>query len=287
MDWPSRPAPFSTVRTGAAQSDSFLAAYGEWFQRQMSGLRQGLVIPGCIIALVLGLIFVEPDRGCAILLALVAGTILIVAGVRLRFLFPPALALLAGLGISFLHDPMRLRRIMAWIHPEENKEGAGYQAYEAMIALGSGGWCGLGLGNGRQKLAFRTSHRFYFFHHWRGIGIGGDDGRGSALHRPGDLRHLYRPADQRHLRTPARRGHHVYDRLASLHQHGRRHQFAAQQGHAAAVHQLRRLQPAAHVVAVGLLISISRFAIEPPKKKKPGFQSHARIGRCRCLKKPT
>jgi cell division protein FtsW len=37
---------------------------------------------------------------------------------------------------------------------EQHKEGAGYQAYQAMIALGSGGWSGLGLGNGRQKLGF-------------------------------------------------------------------------------------------------------------------------------------
>jgi cell division protein FtsW len=140
----------------------FLAAYGEWFQRQMSGLRQGLVIPGCIIAVVLTLIYVEPDRGCAILLALVAGTVLIVAGVRLRFLLLPALGLLAGLGLSLWHDPMRLRRIMAWIHPEANKEGAGYQAYQAMIALGSGGWSGLGLGDGRQKLGFVPEHHTDF-----------------------------------------------------------------------------------------------------------------------------
>ncbi len=132
----------------------FLAAYGEWFQRQMSGFRQGLVLPGCVIAVVLALIYVEPDRGCAILLALVAGTMLIVAGVRLRFLLPPAVALVAALAFSFWHDPMRLRRIMAWLNPEASKEGAGYQAYQAMIALGSGGWTGLGLGNGRQKLGF-------------------------------------------------------------------------------------------------------------------------------------
>jgi cell division protein FtsW len=132
----------------------FLAAYGERFQRQMAGFRQGLVLPGCVIAVVLGLIFIEPDRGCTILLATVSGAMLIVAGARLIFLVPPALVAMAALGVSFLHDPMRLRRIMAWIHPEEHKEGAGYQAYQAMIALGSGGWDGLGLGNGRQKLGF-------------------------------------------------------------------------------------------------------------------------------------
>jgi cell division protein FtsW len=70
--------------------------------------------------------------------------------------------LLAGLGVSFMHDPMRLRRIMAWINPEQSKEGAGYQAYQAMIALGSGGWDGLGLGNGRQKLGFVPEHHTDF-----------------------------------------------------------------------------------------------------------------------------
>ena len=49
---------------------------------------------------------------------------------------------------------MRLRRIFSWWDLEQHKEGVGYQAYQAMIALGSGGWAGLGLGNGRQKLGF-------------------------------------------------------------------------------------------------------------------------------------
>lgn len=140
----------------------FLAYYGEHYQRQMSDLKKGLFIPGCIAAFVLALIFVEPDRGCTILLASVCGAMLIIAGVRLRFLIPPALVLVAGLALSFLHDPMRLRRIMAWIHPEQSKNGAGYQAYEAMIALGSGGWFGLGLGNGRQKLGFVPEHHTDF-----------------------------------------------------------------------------------------------------------------------------
>jgi cell division protein FtsW len=45
---------------------------------------------------------------------------------------------------------------------EQHKDGVGYQAYEAMIALGSGGWTGLGLGNGRQKLGFVPEHHTDF-----------------------------------------------------------------------------------------------------------------------------
>src|SRR6266567_5650181 len=79
---------------------------------------------------------------------------LLIAGVRWLFVAPPVLAALVALGVSLWHDPMRSKRIFSWLYLEENKSGVGYQAYQAMIALGAGGWTGLGLGNGRQKLGF-------------------------------------------------------------------------------------------------------------------------------------
>ncbi|MEO6183975.1 MAG: putative lipid II flippase FtsW [Verrucomicrobiota bacterium] len=140
----------------------FIAHYSERFQRLMGTFVRGLVVPGLVVAGVLALIFVEKDRGCAILLAAVSGTMLIIAGVRLKFIIPPAILTLTALAFSFWHDPMRLKRILAWLHPEESREGVGYQAYQAMIALGTGGWNGLGLGNGRQKLGFVPEHHTDF-----------------------------------------------------------------------------------------------------------------------------
>ncbi|MGA2542621.1 MAG: putative lipid II flippase FtsW [Verrucomicrobiota bacterium] len=140
----------------------FLAAYAERYQRQMGTLKYGLAIPIAILIIPLALVFKEPDRGCTILLALVAGAMLVVAGVRLLYLVPPVLLAAGGLAFSLLHDPMRLRRILAWLHPELYKDGAGYQAYEAMIAFGSGGWTGLGLGDSRQKLGFVLEHHTDF-----------------------------------------------------------------------------------------------------------------------------
>ncbi len=55
-----------------------------------------------------------------------------------------------------------MRRIFSWWDLEQHKDGVGYQAYQAMIALGSGGWTGLGLGNGRQKLGFVPEHHTDF-----------------------------------------------------------------------------------------------------------------------------
>jgi len=131
-----------------------LAWYGEHFQRQMHTWKRGVVFPAAIVAVVLGLIFVEPDRGTTILMASVAGIMLVIAGVRWVYIVPSVCAALSALAISLYYDPMRSRRISAWLNMEQHKEGVGYQAYHAMLALGSGGWTGLGLGNGLQKLGF-------------------------------------------------------------------------------------------------------------------------------------
>ena len=139
-----------------------MAWYCERYQRQMHTLKRGVIIPGVIIASMLGLIFIEPDRGTTILLAAVAGSMLLVAGVRWKFIVPPIVLAVSALAISLWRDPMRAKRIFSWLYLEETKDGVGYQAYQAMIALGSGGWFGLGLGNGRQKLGFVPEHHTDF-----------------------------------------------------------------------------------------------------------------------------
>jgi cell division protein FtsW len=139
-----------------------LAWYGDRYQRQMQTWKRGILIPSLLIAMVLGLVFVEPDRGCTVLLACVSGAMLLVAGVQWKFFVPPVFLGLVGLGVSLVHDPMRIRRIFAWLYLEQHKDNAGYQAYQAMLALGSGGWTGLGLGNGRQKLGFVPEHHTDF-----------------------------------------------------------------------------------------------------------------------------
>lgn len=139
-----------------------VAWYGEYFQRQMPTFKRGILFPGIIIGAILGLIFVEPDRGTTILLAAVSGGMLLIAGVRWRYFIPPIVLGIAGLAVSILHDPMRMRRIFSWLDLEGNKTGVGYQAWQAQIALGSGGWFGLGLGNGRQKLGFVPEHHTDF-----------------------------------------------------------------------------------------------------------------------------
>src|ERR1017187_6899624 len=131
-----------------------LAWYCDRSQRKMDTFIRGIIFPGIIIAAALGLIFVEPDRGTTILLAVISGMMLLIAGVRMKHLLLPALVGAAVLAFSILHDPMRMNRIAAWLHPKDHLQDAALQGHQALIALGSGGVTGLGLGNGLQKLGF-------------------------------------------------------------------------------------------------------------------------------------
>ncbi|MGH7943259.1 MAG: putative lipid II flippase FtsW [Limisphaerales bacterium] len=141
---------------------TILAWYGDRCQRQMQSWIRGVVVPGLLIASFLGLVFIEPDRGSTILLATVGCSLLLLSGAQWKHIFIPASLGVTGLTVSILHDPMRMRRIFSWWDLEQHKNGVGYQAYEAMIALGSGGWTGLGLGNSLQKLGFVPEHQTDF-----------------------------------------------------------------------------------------------------------------------------
>ncbi|MFN7139156.1 MAG: putative lipid II flippase FtsW [Limisphaerales bacterium] len=132
----------------------FLAYYCERFVRHMHTFKRGVLIPGGIVAVILGLIFIEPDVGTTMLIAAVSCVMLLLAGLQWRYFIPPVLVGIIGLGLFIHNDPMRSQRIYSWRNLEETKQGKGLQAYQAKVALGTGGITGLGLGNGRQKSGF-------------------------------------------------------------------------------------------------------------------------------------
>lgn len=140
----------------------FLAWYAEKHHRQMSTWKRGILIPSLLIAPVLGLIFIQPDRGGTVFLGGLCGLMLLISGARWRYLLPPVLLAMVALGASLYVDPMRSERIYSWLNLEETRQGKGQQGYQAMVAFGHGGWTGLGLGNGRQKFGFIPEHHTDF-----------------------------------------------------------------------------------------------------------------------------
>ncbi len=139
-----------------------LAAYCEKNQKHMRSFWRGMIVPGAVAGSILVLVFAEPDWGATALLGSVSLALLLLGGLRWVFLLPMVPLGVAGLGYLLLNNSVRMARVMAWLHPELDKEGAGYQVTQAIYALGSGGWFGLGLGNGRQKLGFVPEHHTDF-----------------------------------------------------------------------------------------------------------------------------
>ena len=148
------PFTFQPSELGKITLIIMLAWYGDHYQRQMHTFKRGIIFPAAMIGLILGLIFIEPDRGTTILLCAVAGAMLLIAGVQWKHVFIPTALGIAGLVASILHDPMRMGRIMAWRHPQDHLNGAALQAQQAMLGLGNGGWFGVGLGNGVRKFGY-------------------------------------------------------------------------------------------------------------------------------------
>jgi len=105
-------------------------------------------VPLCLVAgLVVCLIIVE-DFGTAALITLLAFLMLITAGARLWHILPPLPVAGAAFYFAIVSSPTRIRRLTAFLHPDKWTDSINYQPYESLIALGSGGLRGKGLGRG-------------------------------------------------------------------------------------------------------------------------------------------
>jgi len=128
-----------------------------WFSREGTDPRKildGFIIPIGIVAIIMGLIAKEVDLGTAALIGATTLAICLVGGANWLIFAGLCGAGLTGLlGIAML-IPERAARMMTFMHPEADKLGKGLQQWQALIAFGSGGFEGLGLGEGRQKMLY-------------------------------------------------------------------------------------------------------------------------------------
>ena len=116
-------------------------------------LRRGLGPFFVIWALVLVPIALEPNLSTALIIGLLGAVIVFAAGARLsHFVFIGVL--LAPVVVSQLAVGFRAERLRAFLDPTADPNGAGFQATQSLIALGSGGLTGVGFGEGRQKFGF-------------------------------------------------------------------------------------------------------------------------------------
>ncbi len=128
-----------------------------WYSRtdiSFKEFRSGLLYPMGILASLMTLILLEIDMGNTALIGGTAVTVMFVAGASLRWMGTLIAVGLAGMAFLAFNISERHGRLLAFMEPEKYALGAGHQQWQALIAFGSGGFDGLGLGEGRQKMLY-------------------------------------------------------------------------------------------------------------------------------------
>jgi len=131
-----------------------LAHYLAINQTRIAELRRGYLYPLALIGAFVVLIVREPDFGTAALALVVGLTLLFLAGAKWRYILPTVAGAVAAFTVLVMVTPNRLRRFVAFLDVEGNKQGGTYQLYQALAAYAAGGTEGAGLGQGRQQLNF-------------------------------------------------------------------------------------------------------------------------------------
>lgn len=120
-------------------------------RRQRAGFKGGVLIPGVLLASMLGLIVLETDFGATMLIGATGGGMMFVAGAPIFYLL--GAGVLGGAGLTWMisQNRQRMGRIMAFLDPEKYAQDEAYQLLNALYAFVAGGIGGVGLGRSLQK----------------------------------------------------------------------------------------------------------------------------------------
>jgi cell division protein FtsW len=129
---------------------AMLATRGERIVSLVRGL-----FPLCIpVVIMAGLVLKEPDMGTASLLVMIAFAMFFAAGARITHLFAILLATTPAVIVEVLASPYKRERVFAFLNPWKDPQNAGFHIVQSLLALGSGGIFGLGLGGSRAKFFY-------------------------------------------------------------------------------------------------------------------------------------
>lgn len=123
-------------------------------QQVIKSFVHGFLPPILVMGLVCALTVKQPDLGTTVEIAVVVLTMLLLAGARLRHMGMIALGGVAAVVYLVIKEPYRMNRIIAFMDPWQDSQGIGFQLTQSQIALGSGGFFGVGLGHSQQKLFY-------------------------------------------------------------------------------------------------------------------------------------
>ena len=125
----------------------FLAAWYVRYEERSGTSWYGFFLPGAIVSVLVVLIAAEIDIGAATLLGIVTAIVMLMAGVRFRWLTLGVVTAAGLIALAIHLVPERTGRFLAFLNPQEHASGDFWQQGKALEAFGAGGWDGVGLGN--------------------------------------------------------------------------------------------------------------------------------------------
>lgn len=148
---------FATIQPAEIAKLILVIYLAAWFSKSKEGAQtfsHGILPFLILIGLLAGLIALQPDIGTLSVIGIIGVGIYFVAGLRWKHLLGLLVAAGGFFGLLVLTASYRLDRILAFINPAGDIQGIGYHINQALLAIGSGGLFGLGLGKSRQKFEF-------------------------------------------------------------------------------------------------------------------------------------
>jgi cell division protein FtsW len=132
----------------------YLASWLESRDKIVKDLSAGLIPFLVTMGIIGGLIIAQPDIGSLGAIAFIALSMFFLAGASLRHIFSLIALGIGGLAILIKLEPYRMNRLLAFMHPDFDTQGIGWQIKQAAIAIGHGGIWGVGLGHSHQKFSY-------------------------------------------------------------------------------------------------------------------------------------
>jgi len=148
------PLSFQPVELAKFALVVYLASFLRRREAVLGSFCRGLLPVLLVAGSLAGLTILQPDLGNSLALILLALALAYLAGARVVHMAAVVAAAMPVLALLIALKPYRWRRVVAFMAPWDDPQGAGFQIIQSFLALGSGGWLGRGLGESRQKLFY-------------------------------------------------------------------------------------------------------------------------------------
>ena len=132
----------------------YFSAWLSWARERVQDARFSILPLVVLLAIIAGVLLKQPDTKSIILIAMTALLMLFVSGVPIKYILGMMSVLIVGFGILVFFKPYLMDRVNTFINPSRDSSGSSYQLQQSLIAIGSGGTFGRGLGQSIQKFNY-------------------------------------------------------------------------------------------------------------------------------------